>query len=134
MPETNAQLKIAIVEDDKFLQKILTTKFAKEGFDVRAAFDGEEALKIISADPPDLILLDLILPKLSGFEVLTELKTRSATKDVPVIILSNLGQDEDKSRAKDLGAVEFMVKADFSINEVVVKVKELYAKHLQTKK
>lgn len=134
MAESKAQLKIAIVEDDKFLHKILTTKFVKEGFDVRAAFDGEEAVKIITADPPNMVLLDLILPKLSGFEVLAELKTNPATKNIPVILLSNLGQDEDKSRARELGALEFMVKADFSINEVVSKVKELYAKFLQSKK
>ncbi|MEY4723714.1 MAG: hypothetical protein RLZZ324_1227 [Candidatus Parcubacteria bacterium] len=133
MPE-NLPLKIVIVEDDKFLQKILATKFVKEGFDVRTAGDGEEALRVVTEAPPDMVLLDLILPKISGFEVLTELKTRPTTKDVPVVVLSNLGQDEDKARAKALGAVDFMVKADFSINEVVSKVKELYAKHLQTLK
>lgn len=130
MADEKVQLKIVIVEDDKFLQKILTTKFAKEGFDVRTATDGEAALALVNEALPDMILTDLILPKMSGFEVLTELKTNPKTKNVPAIVLTNLGQEEDKLRAKSLGAVEFMVKADFSINEVVAKVKEIYAKHL----
>ena len=134
MAESAVQLKIAIVEDDKFLQKILTTKFVKEGFDVASASDGEEAVQKVTTDVPTLVLLDLILPKLTGFEVLTEIKTNMKTKAVPVIVLSNLGQDEDIIRARELGAMEFLVKADLSINEVVQKVKELYARHLRSKK
>jgi DNA-binding response OmpR family regulator len=130
-PSGAAELKILVVEDDKFLQKILTTKFGKEGFDVRAAADGEEALRMAITESPSVILLDLILPKMTGFEVLAELKTNAKTKNVPVIVLSNLGQDEDIRRAKELGALEFFVKADVSINEVVRKVKELYAVFLQ---
>lgn len=134
MAEGEAKLKILIVEDDKFLQKILTTKFVKEGFDVVAASDGEEAVQKVTTDVPSLVLLDLILPKLTGFEVLTEIKTNMKTRAVPVIVLSNLGQDEDIIRARELGAMEFLVKADLSINEVVQKVKELYARHLRSKK
>ncbi len=134
MAEGEVKLKILIVEDDKFLQKILTTKFVKEGFDVVAASDGEEAVQKVTTDVPSLVLLDLILPKLTGFEVLTEIKTNLKTKAVPVIVLSNLGQDEDIIRARELGAMEFLVKADLSINEVVQKVKELYARHLRSKK
>lgn len=134
MAEGEAKLKILIVEDDKFLQKILTTKFVKEGFDVVAASDGDEAVQKVTTDVPSLVLLDLILPKLTGFEVLTEIKTNLKTKGVPVIVLSNLGQDEDIIRARELGAMEFLVKADLSINEVVTKVKELYARHLRSKK
>lgn len=134
MAEGEVKLKILIVEDDKFLQKILTTKFVKEGFDVAAASDGDEAVQKVTSDVPSLVLLDLILPKLTGFEVLTEIKTNPKTKAVPVIVLSNLGQDEDIIRARELGAMEFLVKADLSINEVVTKVKELYARHLRSKK
>ncbi|HTK04549.1 MAG TPA: response regulator [Candidatus Eisenbacteria bacterium] len=125
------QLKVVLVEDDKFLQKILMTKFIKEGFDVRSASDAEEGLQLILTEAPNIVLLDLILPKMSGFDLLTELKTNPKTKGIPVVILSNLGQEEDVARAKGLGAIDFLVKADISINEVVQKVKEIYVRHLQ---
>ncbi len=131
MPATSEKpTNIIIVEDDEFLQKILTTKFVKEGFNVRAASDGEAALQKLGEDKPDLMLLDLILPKMTGFDVLTEIRMNPRTKDTPVIILSNLGQEEDIRRAKELGALDFLVKADTSVNDVVRKVKELYAKSL----
>ncbi|MEY4745080.1 MAG: hypothetical protein RL272_1025 [Candidatus Parcubacteria bacterium] len=130
-PAGGAKLKVVLVEDDKFLQKILVTKFTKESFDVRAASDAETGLQMILTESPDIVLLDLILPKMSGFDLLTELKANAKTKDVPVVILSNLGQDEDISRARSLGALDFLVKADISINEVVQKVKEIYVRHLQ---
>ncbi len=126
-----AKLKVVLVEDDKFLQKILMTKFIKEGFDVRAASDAEQGLRSILADAPHIVLLDLILPRMSGFDLLTELKANGKTKDIPVVILSNLGQDEDITRAKSLGALDFLVKADVSINEVVQRVKEIYVRYLQ---
>lgn len=129
-----AGIKLLVAEDDKFLQKILVTKFAKEGFDVRAASDGEEAVKALLADVPAFMLLDLILPKMNGFEVLAEIRTNQKMKDLPVFILSNLSQEEDIKRAKELGVLDFLVKADNSINQVVEKVKEAYAKYLQQKK
>lgn len=134
MPEPSRKLDILIVEDDLFLRKILTTKFTQDGFGVRFSGDGEEALKAIQEKVPDIILLDLILPKLSGFEVLADLRTNPKTKDVTVVVLSNLGQDEDKERAKELGAERFLVKADHSINEVMVAVKETYAMKSQSKR
>lgn len=126
-PET--KLKLLLVEDDEFLQKILLSKFLKEGFDVVAASDGEKAIEALRARPPQLVLLDLILPKMTGFDVLTDIRMKPETKNLPVIILSNLGQEEDIRRAKELGALDFLVKADISVNDVVRKVKELYAKH-----
>lgn len=132
MDAPTQSVKILIVEDDKFLQKILVTKFTKEGFDVRVASDGEEALAMVKADSPSIVLLDIILPKSTGYEVLTAIKTDPRTARLPVIVLSNLGQEEDISRARQIGAMDFLVKANYSINEVVQKVKELYAKHLQT--
>jgi DNA-binding response OmpR family regulator len=123
------KLKLLLVEDDEFLQKILLAKFLKEGFDVVAASDGEKALESLKERPPQLVLLDLILPKMTGFDVLSDIRMDPATKDLPVIILSNLGQEEDIRRGKDLGALDFLVKADISVNDVVRKVKELYAKH-----
>jgi DNA-binding response OmpR family regulator len=123
------KLKLLLVEDDEFLQKILLAKFIKEGFDVEAASDGEKALEMLHARMPQLLLLDLILPKMTGFDVLSEIRMKAETKNLPVIILSNLGQEEDIRRGKDLGALDFLVKADISVNDVVRRVKELYAKH-----
>lgn len=130
MSDPTGQLSVLIVEDDRFLQKILSTKFAKEGFDVRTASDGDEALQQLIAKRPSLVVLDLILPKMSGFEVIAEMKTNLQLKDIPVVVLSNLGQEEDVVRAKELGALNFLTKADFSINEIVSKVKEAYAMHV----
>jgi two-component system response regulator ResD len=125
MTDPKRQYSIVIAEDDMFLQKILATKFAKEGFDVRVASDGEEALGVIRKKAPDIVLMDLILPKM---------RTDPAVRDVPVVVLTNLGQDEDKQRAFDLGALKFMIKSDLSINEVVASVKEAFAKRIQSKR
>ncbi|MBN1585321.1 response regulator [Candidatus Uhrbacteria bacterium] len=129
-PEAAGKIRVLVIEDDRFLQKILLMKFQSEGFDVRGASDGEEGLKMMLADPPDLVVLDLILPKMNGFEVLTEMRTSVSTKEIPVVVLSNLGQDEDIRRVMELGALEFLVKSNHSIMEVVGKVKEAYARHL----
>jgi len=119
--------KILIVEDDQFLHKILAMKIKAAGFDVISAYDGESALKKIK-ERPDLILLDLILPQMSGFEFLGEIKINEEYKKIPVIVLSNLGQEEDIERAKSLGAVDYLVKANFSIDEVIKKIKEWLAR------
>jgi DNA-binding response OmpR family regulator len=122
---------VLIVEDDKFLQKILLMKFSAEGFLARGANDGEEAIQQIQADPrPDLVVLDLILPKKDGFEVLTEMRTIEGVKDIPVVVLSNLGQDSDRDRALKLGAIDFHVKSSLSIQEVIQKVRESYVRYL----
>lgn len=126
-------MRVLVVEDDKFLQKMLLMKFSAEGYKVAGAGDGEEALKQAFAETPDLVLLDLILPKVNGFEVLTELKAEPKTRDVPVIVLSNLGQDEDMRRVKDLGAVDFLVKSNLSIHDVVDKVKAAYKENAAKK-
>ena len=126
----NGKTKVLIVEDDRFLLKILTMKFSAEGFDVASAADGEDGLKQMVSSPPDLVVLDLILPKMNGFEVLTEMRTNATTKNIPVVVLSNLGQEEDIRRATELGAQEFLVKSNLSIMEVVSRVKEAYARFL----
>lgn len=128
MPATeNSKIKIILVEDDKFLQKILATKFAKDGFDVQVASDGEEGLRKIRAERPDILLLDLIIPKITGFDVLTELHSGPKDQMPAVIVLSNLGQAEDIDRAKSLGALAFMIKADVSMGAIVQQVKDIYA-------
>ncbi len=116
--------KILVTEDDKFLVNVLLSKLSKEGFEVIHAFDGEEALAKVREKKPDLILLDLILPVKDGFDVLKELKENETTKNIPVIILSNLGQDEDVKRGQDLGADDYLIKTNLSLKEVVEKIKE----------
>jgi DNA-binding response OmpR family regulator len=127
---TEGKVKVLVVEDDKFLQKILLMKFGAEGFDVRVASDGEEALQLLAADPPALVVLDLILPKYNGFEVLAAIRANPLVQSVPVVVLSNLGQDEDIQRAHSLGAIAYLVKSSISIFEVVQKVKEAYTGYL----
>jgi len=122
------KIKILVVEDETFLVKIYSVKLKKEGYDIQIAMDGEEAVKLSQTFKPDLILLDLILPKLNGFEALEQIRKKSATKKTPVIVLSNLGQEEDIKRAESLGADDYLVKANFSIQDVVQKVKEVLEK------
>lgn len=122
-PTPNAAQKIMVVEDDKFLMKIYQSKLNKEGFEVVAAHDGEEATTLIPAEMPQLILLDLIMPKKTGFEVLTEIKQNPATAQIPVLILSNLGQSSDVEKGMQLGAVDYVVKSNMSITEIIEKVK-----------
>ncbi len=120
-------MKIVIVEDEEILIKVLKEKFEKEGFKVSLAADGVEAMSVIKKVKPEAVLLDLVLPKKDGFEVLEELKSNGDLKMIPVIILSNLGQDEEIKRALQLGAVDYLVKTQHPINEVVEKVKAILA-------
>lgn len=116
---------ILIIEDDKFFQTLVAKKLVNEGFDVMVASDSKEALKILEESTPSLIVLDLILPLLSGFEILSIVKKDEKTKDIPVLILSNLGQKEEIEKAMALGAVDFMVKVNFTPEEIVRKIKSI---------
>jgi DNA-binding response OmpR family regulator len=124
----NDKISILIVEDDVFLADLYKTKFNLEGFDVSAAYDGEKGLTLAKKKNPDVILLDLVLPKLSGFAVLDKLKGDKKTKDIPVILLTNLSQKADVDKGLKLGAVDYLIKAHFMPSEVVGKIKELAAK------
>ncbi|MFH1714227.1 MAG: response regulator [Candidatus Nealsonbacteria bacterium] len=117
--------KILIIEDDKFLRELISQKLLKEGYEIDSAVDGEEGIKKIKETKPDLVLLDLILPGIDGFEVLTQMKTDSSISPTPVIILSNLGQKEDVERGLKLGAVDYLIKAHFTPGEIVEKIKEI---------
>ncbi len=117
--------KILIVEDDKFLRELLAQKLLKEGYDVLEAIDGESGQKMIKDEKPDLILLDLILPGIDGFELLAKMKEDGSVVTIPVIVLSNLGQKEDVERALGLGAKDYMVKAHFTPAEIVSKVRNV---------
>ena len=124
----NYTSKILVIEDDPFLANLLKLRLEKDKFEVIQAKDGEEALKKLKEIEPDLILLDLILPKKSGFEVLEDISLNPSLRNKPVIILSNLGQTADIQRGKQLGAVEYFVKAKISIDDLILKVKEFLQK------
>ena len=119
-----AKKYILIAEDDRFYGNMFETKLQKEGFDVLVCDNGKNLLAAVSSRKPDLILLDLIMPVMDGFETLKELKANSGSRDIPVVVLSNLGQDEDIERAKKEGAVDYLVKSNLSIQEMVQKVKD----------
>lgn len=117
--------KILIIEDDKFLRLLITRKLNKEGFSVIEAVDGEEGIKKAREEKPDLVLLDLILPSVDGFEVLSRIRKDETTKAIPVIILSNLGQKEDIEKGLKRGASDYLIKAHFTPIEIVEKVKRI---------
>ena len=116
-------MNIVIVEDERILANVLEEKFTREGFAVKVAYSGEEALPLIKKNHPELILLDLVLPKKSGFDVLKDLKADPELKMIPVIILSNLGEAEDLKKGLELGAEDYLIKAQHPLKEVVEKVK-----------
>ncbi len=115
--------KVMIVEDDEHISKVYEIKLRKEGLVTVLARDGEEAVVKIISEKPDLIILDLMLPKRDGFWVLEEIKKNPETAGIPVIVLSNLGQKGDQERALALGANEYLVKVDYPIQDVIDKVK-----------
>jgi DNA-binding response OmpR family regulator len=117
--------KILVIEDDKFLRELIVQKLAREGYEVVEAIDGEEGVKKSSREFPDLILLDLILPGIDGFEVLSRIKRDERLRGVPVIILSNLGQKEDIEKGLNLGAVDYLIKAHFTPGEIIGKIRAI---------
>jgi len=119
---------ILIIEDDEFLRGLINKKLLAEGFNVISAVDGEEGIKKAKEQKPDLILLDLVLPNIDGFEVLEKVKADPDVSAVPVIILSNLSQKEDISKGIKLGAVDYIIKAQFTPEEIVEKVKNILNK------
>lgn len=117
--------KILIAEDDQYLINSYRVKFSKSGFDVRMAFDGDEVFKVLENFTPDIILLDLVMPGKDGFTVLSELKRNEKWKKIPVIVTSNLGQPEDMEKAKSLGADDYLVKVQVSLEDIVNKINTL---------
>lgn len=115
---------VFLIEDDRFLREMLSQKLSEQKIKVEAAVDGKTALEMIKTVKPDLILSDLLLPDVDGFEVLAAIQKNTAFANVPVLVLSNLDKMEDIQKAKDLGAKDFMVKSNFTSNEIVAKVKE----------
>ncbi len=123
-------VKVLLVEDESFLRKMCSKQLVKEGFAVFEAKDGEEALNLFKENNVDIVLLDIILPSIDGFQVLKEIRSqKNKTKaQIPVIMLSNLGQDSDIKKAEDMGANDFMVKANFTSREIADKVKNFFQK------
>jgi DNA-binding response OmpR family regulator len=117
--------KILFVEDEPNLQKAISEILVQEGYKVFGAADGEEGLKVAQKEKPDLILLDLILPKKDGFEVLKELKADEKMKSIPVIVLTNLEGVGDVEKALELGARTYLVKANYELEDVIDKIKAL---------
>ncbi|MFA6365255.1 MAG: response regulator [Candidatus Paceibacterota bacterium] len=118
-------MRILIVEDEQALAKVLEEKLIKSGFEAKIAGDGEAALYAADVFKPEMILLDLILPKKDGFEVLKELKANPSLASIPVIVLSNLGEDENLKKAFALGAKDYFVKSQHPINEIIDKIKNI---------
>lgn len=116
---------ILIIEDDKFLRELIARKLNKESYETSEAIDGEEGIKKIKEEKPSLVLLDLILPGIDGFEVLSRMRDDPTLAQIPVIILSNLGQKEDVERGLKLGAVDYLIKAHFTPGEIIEKVKNV---------
>jgi len=116
--------KILIIEDEKDLRFFLKTALTQAGFEVKEAIDAEEALEKIKEEKPDLILLDIILPGKSGFDFLIEIKKDPEFESIPIIIVSNLGQREEIQKGLELGAKDYIVKANFTLDEIVKKVKD----------
>ena len=123
--EDTSKKTILIVEDDEFLRSLTAKRLEKESYHIEVAVDGENAISVIDTIKPSLILLDLLLPGKDGFEVLKKIRGTEATKAIPVIIFSNLGQKEDIEKAKALGVDDFLIKANFTLDDVVGKIKKL---------
>jgi len=115
--------KILLTEDDEFLSSLIKNRLEREHFEVKVAKDGEEVLAMLKTYQPDLVLLDIILPKKLGFEVLDEMRTNTKLNHAPVMVMSNLGQDSDIQRAKELGAVDYFIKAKVVIDDLIKRIK-----------
>jgi two-component system, OmpR family, alkaline phosphatase synthesis response regulator PhoP len=116
---------ILLAEDDRFLRRACETKLKQTGFDVRVAVDGEEALTMVRAQKPDLLLLDLLMPKKDGLSVLAELRGDPATRDIAVVIMSNSSKDLERQRAASLGVVDYWIKSNLSLQELCDRVQQL---------
>ena len=125
--------KILIIEDDPFLSEVYSAKFSQSGFRTEVATDGKKGLEKIKASKPDLVLLDIVLPKMDGFDLLKTIKEDDQFKEIPVILLTNLGQKNEVEKGLALGADEYIIKAHFTPTAIVAKVKEVLEKKLKEK-
>lgn len=119
---------IVIIEDENILQKALNIEVLSAGYEVISASNGEAGLEVIKKTEPDLVLLDLVMPSMNGFEVIEKMKKSKATKNIPIIVLSNLGQEEDKKKALKMGADDYFVKSSTNLEYVTEKIENVLSK------
>jgi len=129
MNDTATKPKVLVVEDEEALQRTMVDALREAGFEALSASDGEHGLELAQARHPDLILLDIILPRRSGFEVLETLKADEGTSDIPVIVLTNLERISDVERMLSLGATNYLVKANYDIPDILGKIREVLEHH-----
>jgi DNA-binding response OmpR family regulator len=129
-----AAVRVLVVEDDRFLRRACEASLRQRGFDVVTASDGEEGLRLGTTPPyPDIVLLDLLMPKVHGIEVLRELKANASTAHIPVLILSNSSREEDKIQARRMGAAGYHVKANLSLKELAAEVAQITSRDDRTR-
>jgi len=122
---TDKKGKILLVEDDSMIVEMYKLRFEEEGYEVLVTEKGSEALALVEQQKPDIILLDIILPEIDGFAVLQTLKADSANKDIPVLLLTNLGQESDKEKGINLGATDYFIKSKHTPTDIIQKIKEI---------
>lgn len=122
-------MKVLVIEDDNFLVNAYRVKFGNMGYDTRIALDGNEALKVLEEWEPEIVILDLVMPNMDGYEFLEKMRAIEKYKDTPVLISSNLGQPEDIERATKLGANSYVIKGNLSLSDLVKKIEELIPKN-----
>jgi CheY-like chemotaxis protein len=120
--------KILIVEDDNFVAEVYSTKLLEMGHEVKIAQNGEEGLGLVEKEKPDLILLDIIMPVMGGIEMLEELKKKEEWKDIPVILLTNVGEKESIQKTRNLGVQDYLIKSHFTPAEVIEKIESIIGK------
>ncbi|MBU0706776.1 response regulator [Patescibacteria group bacterium] len=120
--------KILVVEDEAFLLQALSDKLKKAGHNVETAVDGVQGMEKIKSFKPELVFLDLLMPNKDGYAVLEEAKSMDETKDIPIVILSNFGDEKEIKKAKDLGARDYYVKANLKLSELVTKIEDYVKK------
>lgn len=120
--------RILIIEDDDFLRSLAVSKLEKEGFVIDVASTGDQGLAKVLATPPDLLILDLMLPNISGFDILAKVRENESTNKLKVIVFSNLGEESDIKKCLDLGVSEYLIKANFTLDELAEKIKIIIGK------
>ena len=121
---TDVAKKILIIEDEEIISNLLAKKLSQVGYEVKTAFNGQEGLEILEQEKPDLVLIDIVMPKKDGFETISEVKGDPTLKDIPIIIISNSGQPVELDKAKEMGVNDWLIKTDFDPQEVIQKVKK----------
>lgn len=121
---SDPKAKILIIEDDRYISKMYQLKLSLEGYDVQVSENGRQGVDKVKEFMPDIILLDILMPELDGFEVLKIVKSEDTTKDIPVLIMSNLGQEDHIQKGMQLGAIGYIVKSQYTPSKVVDKIKE----------